>query len=285
MAKLIQQGAQLDYTAGADIALGDVVVFGNNAHGVACAAIANGAKGAISMGGVFEMAKAAVAITAGALLYWNADDKEVQTTPITNRYIGRAAAAAADSAATVPVILNAPTAATIAVPEAQAAPAVTQAAIVALTAADPTVDAADPTITAVDPAEITAANPAAITAANPAEATAAVGDSDNTEILVDVAAIRAEVVKLVTDLTATRAELVKSIADVAAIRTQLVSAIADLATLRDSDKAIIDDVQAIEVSTEAGIDDLETLKTAANAAKTDLAALNAKLVLAGIISA
>lgn len=241
MAKLIQQGAQLDYTAGADIALGDVVVFGNNAHGVACAAIANGAKGAISMGGVFEMAKAAVAITAGALLYWNADDKEVQTTPITNRYIGRAAAAAAGSAATVPVILNAPTAATIAVPEAQAAPAVTQAAIVALTAADPTVDAADPTITATAPAE----------------ATAAVGDTDNTELL----------------------------ADVAAIRTQLVSAIADLATLRDSDKAIIDDVQAIEVSTEAVIDDLETLKTAANAAKTDLAALNAKLVLAGIISA
>ncbi len=297
MATYIQQGEFVDYTpSGAGVAAGDVVALGDDFFGVALRDIADGEKGALATGGIFEFVSTGT-VAAGALVFWDAENERVSTVSADNTYIGRASAAAADNKCRV--FLNATNIGEFTAITPGAAPVATQTAIAALTAADPTVDAADPTITAVNPAAltaatpaaITAANPAAITAANPAEATATVDDQDNTKLLADVAAIRAEVVKLVTDLTASRAEvvklvtdltatreeLVKSIADVAAIRTQLVAAIADLATLRDSDKAIIDDVQAIKVSTEAGIDDLETLKTAVNAAKADLAAVVAAL--------
>lgn len=51
--KFVQVGNTIDYTAGADIAAGDLVVMGNTL-GVALTAIANGAVGSVAIEGVFE---------------------------------------------------------------------------------------------------------------------------------------------------------------------------------------------------------------------------------------
>ena len=233
MATYIQQGEFVDYTpSGAGVDAGDVVALGNDFFGVALRDIADGEKGALATGGIFEFVSTG-AVAAGALVFWDAENEQVSTVADNNTYIGRASAAAADNKCRV--FLNATNIGEFTAITPGAAPVAMQAAIAALTAANP--------------AAITAANPAAITAVNPAEATAAVEDQDNTKILADVAAIRAEVVKLVTDLTASRAEVVKLVADLTATRAEVVKLVADAATL----------------------------KTAANAAKTDLAAVVAAL--------
>lgn len=233
MATYIQQGEFVDYTpSGAGVAAGDVIALGNDFFGVALRDIADGEKGALATGGIFEFVSTGT-IAAGALVFWDADNERVSAVSADNTYIGRASAAAADNKCRV--FLNATNIGEFTAITPGTAPVATQAAIAALTAANP--------------AAITAANPAAITAANPAEATATVVDEDNTKLLADVAAIRAEVVKLVTDLTATRAEVVKLVTDLTATRAEVVKLVADAATL----------------------------KTAANAAKTDLAAVVAAL--------
>lgn len=233
MATYIQQGEFVDYTpSGAGVAAGDVVALGNDFFGVALRDIADGEKGALATGGIFEFVSTG-SVAAGALVFWDAENERVSTAAVNNTYIGRASAAAADNKCRV--FLNATNIGEFTAITPGAAPVATQVAIEALTAANP--------------AALTAANPAAITAVNPAEATAAVEDQDNTKLLADVAAIRAEVVKLVTDLTATRAEVVKLVTDLTATRAEVVKLVADAATL----------------------------KTAANAAKTDLAAVVAAL--------
>lgn len=82
-------------------------------------------------------------------------------------------------------------------------------------------------LTAAAPAAITAAAPGAITGANAVGGTPTAGEHN--ALVVDVTAIRAEVVKLVTDLTATRAEVVKAVTDLGVARTKLN---AELAALR-----------------------------------------------------
>lgn len=233
MATYIQQGEFVDYTpSGASVAAGDVIALGNDFFGVALRDIADGEKGALATGGIFEFVSTGV-VAAGALVFWDAENERVSTVSADNTYIGRASAAAADNKCRV--FLNATNIGEFTAITPGTAPVATQVAIEALTAANP--------------AALTAANPAAITAVNPAEATAAVEDQDNTKLLADVAAIRAEVVKLVTDLTATRAEVVKLVTDLTATRAEVVKLVTDAATLKD----------------------------AANAAKTDLAAVVAAL--------
>jgi len=102
----IQPGEVMDYAASSAIASGDVVVVGQRV-GVALNDIASGDVGPVQVAGVFEVTKdGAVALAAGALVYWdaaagNADDTD------TNPLMGYAFAAAATADATVLVKLNA----------------------------------------------------------------------------------------------------------------------------------------------------------------------------------
>jgi len=210
MATYIQQGEFVDYTpSGAGLDAGDVVALGNDFFGVALRDIADGEKGALATGGIFEFVSTGD-VAAGALVFWDAENERVSTVSADNTYIGRASAAAADNKCRV--FLNATNIGEFTAITPGTAPVATQAAIAALTAV----------------------NPAAITADNPGEATAVVGDDDNTELLADVAAIRAEVVKLVTDLTATRAEVVKLVTDAATLKTAANAAKTDLADVVDA---------------------------------------------------
>lgn len=271
----VQKGAAIDYTpTESAVAAGDIVFLANNYAGVAEFPIAQNAMGSLAVTGIFKCAKDGNAITAGALVYWNTD--KAQAGAVSNKYLGRAAIAAAKTDPYVYFFLNAPNIGAFTAIDPQASPAPTQNAIAALTATDPTCDAADPSITAVDPAAMTAADP---TVTGPTT-DGIVG----TDYAAEAAAIKAAIEQNDTNVDAIKAQLDKLIDDVTAVRTQLVAAIADLATLRDSDKAIIDDVQAIETSLEAGIDDLGTLGTAANAAKTDLAAVVTALETAGALT-
>lgn len=316
-AVFVQKGAAIDYTpASADVEAGDIVFLANNYAGVAEFPIAQNAMGSLAVTGIFKCAKDENAITAGALVYWNTD--KAQAGAVSNKYLGRAAIAAADSDSYIYFFLNAPNIGAFTAIDPQASPVATQSTVGDLAATDPTCDAADPTITATDPTcdaadpSITAVDPAAITAADPTVVDPVTEGIDGAEWAAAdsvvkaaieanttaVKAVEAELEKLIDDVTSIHTQLKAAIADLAtlrdsdkaiiddvqAIETSLELAIDDLATLRDSDKAIIDDVQAIETSLEAGIDDIGTLKTAANAAKTDLAAVVTALETAGALT-
>jgi len=100
MATFIQDGDAVDYTPGADVAAGEVVVQGDLV-GVAKTPIATGTLGSLATRGVFDFAKApGGAISAGAVLYWDAANGVATTTASGNKRIGKAvaAAAAADTA-------------------------------------------------------------------------------------------------------------------------------------------------------------------------------------------
>ena len=207
MATYIQQGEFVDYTpSGAGLDAGDVVALGNDFFGVALRDIADGEKGALATGGIFEFVSTGD-VAAGALVFWDAENERVSTVSADNTYIGRASAAAADNKCRV--FLNATNIGEFTAITPGTAPVATQAAIAALTA--------------VNPAAITADNPGAITAVNPAEATAAVEDSDNTELLADVAAIRDEVVKLVADAATLKTAVNAAKTDLAAVVAALPS--------------------------------------------------------------
>lgn len=99
------EGDAIDYTPGADVAAGDVVVQGELV-GVARLDIKANTLGALAVAGVFDFPKATgggTAITAGAQLYWD-DTNDVATTNAgagANKAIGKAVKAAADADATV----------------------------------------------------------------------------------------------------------------------------------------------------------------------------------------
>lgn len=94
MAKYIQKGNTIDYTATAAIAAGDVVSLGSRI-GVAAGDIPAGAVGALSVEGVFEIDKtASLAIAVGDAVYFNAASKTVTKTN-TDVPAGWAVAAAA----------------------------------------------------------------------------------------------------------------------------------------------------------------------------------------------
>nr|WP_199082934.1 DUF2190 family protein [Pedobacter sp. ASV19] len=107
MKNFVQEGEIIDYTngTGADIASGDLVLFGGLA-GVAVTNIANGGVGSVQLTGVFKIAKAAGAITQGAKLYYVSADKNLSTTASGNTLVGVAARAALTGDSTVDLLLT-----------------------------------------------------------------------------------------------------------------------------------------------------------------------------------
>ena len=108
--KFVQNGQSIDYTPGADVASGDVVVQGELV-GVAKLDIKANVLGALAVDGVLDFPKdtgSSSAISAGAKLYWDAVN-EVATTDAdggTNKLIGKTVADAGDDAETVRVRMS-----------------------------------------------------------------------------------------------------------------------------------------------------------------------------------
>jgi len=101
MATFIQDGDAVDYSPGADVAAGEVVVQGDLV-GVAKTPIAAGTLGALATRGVFDFPKAGGgAIASGAVLYWDSSGGVATTTASGNKRIGKAVAAAAAADTTV----------------------------------------------------------------------------------------------------------------------------------------------------------------------------------------
>jgi len=101
-------GASIDYTPGADVAAGDVIVQGELV-GVARTPIAAGALGSLAVAGVFDFAKATgggTAITAGANVYWDDTNNVATTAASGNKLIGKCVKTATDADATVRVRMS-----------------------------------------------------------------------------------------------------------------------------------------------------------------------------------
>ncbi len=105
MKNYIQQGNTLTFTAAAAIASGDGVLQGA-LFGVAATSAAIGEDFEADLVGVFELPKAAGAITRGAKVYWNNGNSQVTTTASGNTLIGAATEPAADGATSARVRLN-----------------------------------------------------------------------------------------------------------------------------------------------------------------------------------
>ncbi|MEG1594603.1 MAG: DUF2190 family protein [Oscillibacter sp.] len=103
-AKYWQRGETLDYTPTAAVKNGAVVSLGTRI-GIAGGDIAAGAQGQIHVVGVFEMAKAAGAITVGTAVYYDTINDKITTTSASNIPAGYAAADAASADATALVKL------------------------------------------------------------------------------------------------------------------------------------------------------------------------------------
>ncbi len=109
-AVFVQEGNQIDYTPGAAVAAGEVVVQGELV-GVAKQPIAANVLGALAVSGVVDFPKATgvgTAITAGANVYWDVADTEAKedSEAGANKLIGKTVAAAADDDATVRVRMS-----------------------------------------------------------------------------------------------------------------------------------------------------------------------------------
>ena len=104
------EGAAIDYTPGADVTAGDVIVQGDLV-GVARLDIKAGVLGALAVTGVFDFPKAtgaSTAIAAGVDVYWDVADAEAKTDSETgaNKLIGKTVAAAGDNDAEVRVRMS-----------------------------------------------------------------------------------------------------------------------------------------------------------------------------------
>jgi len=109
-AQFIHDGKSIDYTPGADVSAGDVVVQ-NDLIGIAKLDIASGALGALAVSGVYDLPKATgvgEAIAAGAKVYWDAGNTVATTDPAAgaNKYLGKTVRAAGDDDATVRIRLE-----------------------------------------------------------------------------------------------------------------------------------------------------------------------------------
>lgn len=105
-AVFVQEGAAIDYTPGADVAAGDVIVQGDLV-GVARFDIKSGILGALAVTGVFDFAKATnVAYTVGTILYWDDTNNIVTATATGNKQVGKVVRAAATTDPTVRVRLS-----------------------------------------------------------------------------------------------------------------------------------------------------------------------------------
>jgi len=106
----VHDGKSIDYTPGADVSAGDVVVQ-NDLVGIAKLDIASGILGALAVTGVFDVPKTAgvgEAIGAGAKVYWDVADgvAKEDAEAGANKYLGKTVAAAGDDDTTVRVRLE-----------------------------------------------------------------------------------------------------------------------------------------------------------------------------------
>jgi predicted RecA/RadA family phage recombinase len=100
-------GDVIDYVAGSAITSGQVVLIGVRV-GVALAAIASGATGAVRVLGIFTIAKLSTdVVTVGAALYWDNTNFRMTLTSAGNTLAGYATAAAGNGVTTVEVSINA----------------------------------------------------------------------------------------------------------------------------------------------------------------------------------
>lgn len=109
-ATFIHQGDTIDYTPGADVGAGDVVVQ-NELVGVAKQDIPANTLGSLSISGVFDFPKATGASTAiaeGLDVYWDegATEATADSAAGVNKKIGRSIAAADDDATTVRIRMS-----------------------------------------------------------------------------------------------------------------------------------------------------------------------------------
>ncbi len=106
-ATFVHDGDTIDFTPGADVAAGEVVVQGD-LIGVARTALPANQPGALSVRGVYDLAKnTGVAYTAGQILYWDDTNNVVTATASGNKQIGKAVRAATTTDTTVRVRLTA----------------------------------------------------------------------------------------------------------------------------------------------------------------------------------
>lgn len=109
-ARFIQNGNSIDYTPGADVSAGDVIVQGDLV-GITKLDIAAGALGALAVTGVFDVPKATgvgSAFGAGLKVYWDEAESVAKTDAEAgaNKYLGKTVLAAGDDDATVRVRLE-----------------------------------------------------------------------------------------------------------------------------------------------------------------------------------
>lgn len=106
LAQYIHEGTVVDFTPTTDVAAGSVVVQGD-LIGITKRDIKANTLGGLAVEGVFEIAKASAdAITAGAKVYWKADDEHAVTTASGNKLLGKAVQAAGAGTTTVRVLLT-----------------------------------------------------------------------------------------------------------------------------------------------------------------------------------
>lgn len=103
----IQPGKVIEFTAGANVASGELVLIGDLV-GVALADVANGAVGSAQIEEVFEVPKLSTDVmTAGVAVYLDASNKRVTLEDEGNKYAGKTVNGAGNGIAKVRVKLNA----------------------------------------------------------------------------------------------------------------------------------------------------------------------------------
>lgn len=107
MTNFIQQGNNIDITAAAAIASGEVVVVGSLA-GVAVTSCESGEKVAICVNGVFNVPKGSSAFVAGAKVYYDETNDQTTSTATGNTFLGYATDAVVAGDTSVNVLLARP---------------------------------------------------------------------------------------------------------------------------------------------------------------------------------
>lgn len=108
IAKYVQRGHDIDFVPEADVAAGDVLIIGD-IIGIVKLDIKAGALGTLALVGVFDIPKATgegTAIFAGAMVFWDAENKQVSTTGGENKYLGKTIITSSDNDAHARVIIN-----------------------------------------------------------------------------------------------------------------------------------------------------------------------------------
>ncbi len=106
-AVFVHEGASIDYTPGANVAAGDVIVQADLV-GIAKLDITANKLGALAVQGVFDFAKATgggSGIAVGTTVYWDDTNNVATATATGNKLLGKVVKAAADGDATARVRL------------------------------------------------------------------------------------------------------------------------------------------------------------------------------------